>query len=147
MTSDDRARIVVRCRRIGEPARTVGSDCRPAPAPFPDRLRSFRVSAHFRDVAKAAANALQGLCVERRSRRRELVVVPRSLLAHFHESGPPQLRQVPRDRGLRQFEDLNEVTHAQFAGLNETQDSETDRVRNARNIRSTWVFAAEGIFA
>ncbi len=67
--------------------------------------------------------------MECRSRRRELVVVPRSLLAHVNESGPPQVRQVPRDRGLRQFQDLNEIAYAQFLGLNETQDSETDRVR------------------
>ena len=66
--------------------------------------------------------------MERRTRRSDLVVVPRALLAHFHQSRSPQIRQMSRDRRLRQSQDFYEVTHAQFSGLNETQDSKADPV-------------------
>jgi retron-type reverse transcriptase len=63
-----------------------------------------------------------------RPKRSALVVVPRALLAHFHQSRSPQIRQMPRDRRLWQPQNFHQIAHAQFAGLNETQDLKADRV-------------------
>ena len=60
--------------------------------------------------------------MKRRPRRRELVVVPRTLLAHVHQSGASQVREVARNRRLRPLQDLDEIADARLAALDESEE-------------------------
>jgi hypothetical protein len=102
---------------------------RTAASPPAKRPRSRGITRHLRDIAKTAAQAFEELGVKRRSRWRELIKIPRSLLPHFHQAGAPQVRQMSRDRWLRELQDFYEVAHAQFAWLDETQNPQAYRVR------------------
>jgi hypothetical protein len=62
-------------------------------------------------------------------RGRELVEVPRPFLPDFYQAGAAQVGQMSRDRRLREPQDFDEIAHAPFACLDETQNPEADRVR------------------
>ena len=66
--------------------------------------------------------------MERRPSGCELVIIPRSVLTNFDQPGTSQVRQVPGDGGLGDLQNFDEVTDAQFAWVNDAEDTEANWV-------------------
>lgn len=58
----------------------------------------------------------------------QAVVVPGALLPGLHQTRPLQVGQVPRDRRLRQLQDLEEVADAQIAVPQQVHNPQPRRV-------------------
>lgn len=61
----------------------------------------------------------------------EPVVGELPLARGLHHPGPAEIRQMPRDRRLRQGKDLDDVAHAQLAGGEDAQDADACRIGEA----------------
>jgi hypothetical protein len=77
--------------------------------------------------------------MECRTRRRELIEIPGPLLAYFHQASAAQVREMPRNRWLREFQYFNEIADAQFARLDDIQDPQAngvgERAKHQINMR------------
>ena len=56
------------------------------------------------------------------------IVHPLAITSGFDNSGPAQIRQMPRDFRLIRFEDFNEIAHADFVASHEIQQAETGSI-------------------
>ena len=53
---------------------------------------------------------------------------PQTFPARTHEAGPPQIREMPRRRGLRHAERFMEVADAHLAASEQRQNPEASRI-------------------
>lgn len=87
------------------------------------------VGLHFWHFIKAMRQTFQQLAMKRSSRGSERVKNPRAVIATCHQSGIAQIRQMSRRRGLRHFENGDQIADAQFTLLQETQQSNAGGIR------------------
>lgn len=68
----------------------------------------------------------------------ERVVVPRSALPNFDEAGTPQVREVSRCGGLRDFQHPHQIAHTHLAVVQEMEDPQPRAVRERPKQPIDW---------
>ena len=92
-------------------------------------LQTPQVPGQFRHVAKAASKAFEQLGMKLVLRLRQLVVHPQALFARRHQMGLTQIRQMPRNLGLRRANDAHQLADAKLTGFEQVEDAQACPVR------------------
>src|SRR5216683_5412191 len=91
--------------------------------------QAIRVLAQHRHRAAADSHRLEKVSVQRRRGRRQRVEGPQPALDGRHQARAPQVRKVPRGRGLRDVQRLHQVADAELAAPEKVQDAQAHRFR------------------
>ena len=102
---------------------------RTAAARPPDPVGALRIPRDLGHVPEAGDEAVKELLLEGGLGGRERVEDPQPILAGFHQTSAPQVREMPRDRWLREAQHVHDVPNAHLAFLEEVKDAKPGPIR------------------
>ena len=92
------------------------------------QARRFAVFSQELMASQARRDAFEQTAMKLRPGLRQPVINPEPLLAADHQPVPPQVSQMPRDRGLRQLERFVQMADANLARSEQVQEPQPHRV-------------------